>query len=126
MPQICTIEDSDPNRDLIRQSLDTIANDVRMAMRDAGLGSIPTYIVIPNSGDAIATVMTPLDDVSDDVWALVMEIACRVIQEKIGGGKLRTHEMAWTMANEPDGAADVTVGPVAKTVGPGEGSAVSS
>ena len=123
MPQICNIEDIDPNRELIRQSLDTIANDVRMAMRDAGLGSIPTFIVIPNSGDSIAMVMTPLDPSVDD-WARVMEIACSVIQAKIGSGKLQTHEMAWTMANQPDGAANVTVGPIGQC--PRESSAVSS
>jgi hypothetical protein len=126
MPQICNIEDFDPNRELIRQSLDTIANDVRMAMRDDGLGTIPTYIVIPNSGDAIATVMTPLDDVSDDVWAQIMEIAWSVIQDKIGSGRLRTRAMVWTMANEPSGIADETVDPVGQAAGPGESSAVAS
>jgi hypothetical protein len=125
MTQICNIEDFDPNRDLIRQSLDTIANDVRTAMRDAGLGAIPTYIVIPNSGDALATVMTPLDP-SDLDWARVMEIACGVIQEKIGSGKLQTRGMAWTMANEPIGVAGETVGSIGQIAGPDEGSAVAS
>jgi hypothetical protein len=125
MIQICNIDNFDPNRDLIRQSLDTIANDVRMAMRDAGLGAIPTYIVIPNSGDALATVMTPLDP-SDDDWARVMEIACSVIQETIGSGKLQTRGMVWTMANEPNDAADVTVGSIGQIEGAREGFAAAS
>jgi hypothetical protein len=105
MPQISNIEDFDPDREMIRQSLDAISSDIGMAMRDAGLGGIPTYVVIPNSGFAIATVMTPLDP-TEEVWARIMEIACRVIQEKIGSGRLHTREMAWTMANEPSGVAD--------------------
>ena len=68
-------------------------------------GTVASIIVIPNSGSAVATVMTPLDP-TEEVWARIMEIACRVIQEKIGSGRLHTREMACTMANEPSGVAD--------------------
>ncbi len=98
MPKMCNIEDFDPDRDMIRQSLDAMANDIGMAMRDAGLADIPTYLVIPNSGSAIATLMTPLDP-SDDDWAHALEIACQVIQTKLSSSKLHTRKMAWTMAN---------------------------
>jgi hypothetical protein len=125
MPQICSIEDCDPDREMIRQSLDAISADIGVAMRDAGLGAIPTYVVIPNSGNAVATVMTPLDP-TEEIWARIMEIACRVIQEKIGSGRLHTRDMAWTMANEPTGVADVTAGPMGETVVFAEGPAVVS
>jgi hypothetical protein len=124
MPQICNIEDFDPDREMIRQSLDAISTDIGMAMRDSGLGAIPTYVVIPNSGNAVATVMTPLDP-TEEVWARIMEIACRVIQEKIGSGRLHTREMAWTMANEPSGVPDVTAGPIGEPAVSAEGPVVS-
>src|SRR5215467_11834578 len=103
MPQMCNVEDFNPDREVIRQSLDAISADIGMAMRDAGLGAIPTFIVIPNSGDALVTVMTPIDPSEAD-WDSVMEIACQVIQAKLGFERLITREMAWTMANEPIGA----------------------
>ena len=54
MPQT-TPGDLDAQREGIRESLDAISNDIAMEIRDVGLGSISSYLVIPNSGDAIAT-----------------------------------------------------------------------
>jgi hypothetical protein len=85
---------------MIRHSLDAISANIGMAIRDAGLGTIPTYIVVPHSGNAVAMVMTPLDPLEAD-WDRVMEIACQVIQARRGIERLHTREMAWTMANEP-------------------------
>ena len=50
----------DAQRDIIRQSLDAITNDIGMAMRDVGL-TFPLYITVRNSGDALVTIATPLD-----------------------------------------------------------------
>ena len=47
----------DAQRDIIRQSLDAIANDIGMAMRDVGL-TFPVYITVRNSGDALVTIAT--------------------------------------------------------------------
>ncbi len=49
----------DVQRDIIRQSLNAIVNDIGMAMRDVGL-TFPLYITVRNSGDALVTMMTPL------------------------------------------------------------------
>ena len=38
----------DAQRDVIRRSLDAIANDVAMALRDAGL-NFPVFLAVPNS-----------------------------------------------------------------------------
>ena len=46
-------------RDLIRQSLNEIANDLSMEMRDAKL-DFPVYMTVPNSGNSLATIATPL------------------------------------------------------------------
>ena len=47
----------DAQRDIIRQSLDAIVNDIGMAMRDVGL-TFPLYITVRNSGDALVTIAT--------------------------------------------------------------------
>ena len=54
----------DAQRDIIRQSLNEIANDIGMAMRDVGL-TFPLYMTVRNSGDALVTIATTLDP-SDD------------------------------------------------------------
>ena len=53
MPQI-TPDDLELQRDSIKGSLNEINNDIAMEMRDAGFGGFPVYLVIPNSGAAIA------------------------------------------------------------------------
>jgi len=47
-------------RKIIKASLNEIANEVGMIMRDEGLG-FPVYITVRNSGDSLATIATPLD-----------------------------------------------------------------
>ena len=74
-------------RDIIRQSLDDIANDIGMAMRDVGL-TFPVYMTVRNSGDALVTIATTLDP-SDADWQQASEIVCRIIEEKVGCGRLR-------------------------------------
>ena len=94
-------------RESIRGSLNEITNDIGMAMRDAGLGRIPIYMVIPNSGDALASLATPLEP-SDEEWSRIMAIAFRVIQEKIGCGKLYSRTLSCATVNEPVAATEVT------------------
>ncbi len=97
----------DTQRENIRKALNEITNDLGMALRDAGLGNIPIYLVVPNSGDAIATVATPLDP-SDEVWSRIMETTYPILQKKIGCGKLRSRPLACATVNEPIAAADVS------------------
>jgi hypothetical protein len=97
----------DAQRDIIRQSINEIANDIGMAMRDVGL-TFPLYITVPNSGDALVTIASPLDP-SDDQWQQASGIVCRIIQEKVGCGRLRGRELACAIANAGTiNAADVT------------------
>ena len=42
----------DAQRDVIRHSLDAIANEIGMALRDVGL-TFPVFITVRNSGDAL-------------------------------------------------------------------------
>jgi hypothetical protein len=88
---------TDMQRDIIRQSLDEIANDIGIAMRDAGL-TFPVYITMTNSGDALATIATTVEP-SDVNWQPALAIVCRVIEEKVGCGRLRGQELPCAIAN---------------------------
>ena len=87
----------DAQRDIIRQSLDAIVNDIGMAMRDVGL-TFPLYITVRNSGDALVTIATPLDP-SDADWQQASEIVCRTLEERVGCDRLRGRELACAIAN---------------------------
>ena len=103
--------DSDDNldiqRDIIRQSLNAIVNDIGMAMRDVGL-TFPVYMTVRNSGDALVTIMTPRDP-SDEEWQQTTAIVCRTLEERVGCARLRGRELACAIANAGAiNAADVT------------------
>ena len=94
-------------RDIIKQSLDAITNDIGMAMRDVGL-ALPLYITVRNSGDALVTIATPLDP-SDEEWHQASAIVCRTLEERVGCDRLRGRELACAIANARTiNAADVT------------------
>ena len=93
-------------RDLIRQSLNEIANDLSMEMRDAAL-DFPVYMTVPHSGNSLATIATPLDP-SDEDWEKVSAIVCRILERRVGGGRLRGLELTCVLANGSMAAADVT------------------
>ena len=71
-------------REIIRASLDGIANNVGMALRDAGL-TCP--VTVPNSGNSLATVATPIDAPDGD-WSRVIAIVCQIVEKRVGTGKL--------------------------------------
>ena len=97
----------DAQRDIIRQSINEIANDIGIKMRDVGL-TFPVYITVRNSGDSLVTIATPLDP-SDADWQRAREIVCRTLEERIGCNRLRGRELACAIANAGAiNAADVT------------------
>jgi hypothetical protein len=93
-------------RTIIKASLNEIANEVGMMMRDEGL-RFPVYITVRNSGDSLATIATTLDP-TDAEWLRASAIVCEVIGKRIGGGKLRGSELPCAVANSvPMIAAEV-------------------
>ena len=84
-------------RDIIRQSLDVLANNIGMAMRDVGL-TFPIYMAVRNSGDALVTIATTLDP-SDAAWAQASAIVCRILEENVGCGRLRGQTLPYAIAN---------------------------
>ncbi len=98
----------DAQRDKIRSNLTEITNDIGMAMRDVGL-TFPLYMTVRNSGDALVTIMTPLDP-SDEEWQQATAIVCRTLEVRVGCDRLRGQELACAIANAGAiNAADVTV-----------------
>jgi hypothetical protein len=93
-------------RETIRQSLDAIANDIGMALRDIGL-TFPVFLTVPNSGLSLVTFATPIDPTDED-WSRATEIVCQAIEGRIGASKLRGAALQCAMARATMSAADVT------------------
>jgi hypothetical protein len=101
--------DIQSQREIIRRSLDEIASDIGMVMRDEGL-RFPVFLTVRDNGGSLATIATPLDP-SDDDWERASAIACQVIGQKIGDRKLRHRELLCAVANAaPMSAAEVSPG----------------
>jgi hypothetical protein len=98
-------------RSIIRQLLDAIASDVRVAMRNAHL-RFPLGLTVPNSGYAIATMVTP-DDPSDDDWAQASEIVCQVISTRLNGVNLHGRPLPCTMVNATISATEIAANALA-------------
>jgi hypothetical protein len=92
-------------RETLRQSLDAVASDVGMALRDAGL-DFPVFLTVPNSGHSLATIATPLDPTDND-WRQASEIVCQIVATKVGCDRLRGRELSCAVANSKVVAADV-------------------
>jgi hypothetical protein len=97
----------DTQRETLRQSLDAIASDVGMALRDAGL-NFPVFLTVPNSGNSLATVATPLDPTAND-WQQASEIVCQIVGKIVGCDRLRGRALTCAVANSAVAADDVIV-----------------
>jgi hypothetical protein len=110
MPQIVepTSTDDEPEaqRDIIKESLNELAADIGMAMREASL-DFPVYLTVSNSGKSLATMASPLDP-SDSDWSRASAIVCRIIGQRLGGVRLRGRSLHCAVANATMGAAEVT------------------
>jgi hypothetical protein len=99
-------DDIDDKRDIIRDCLSEIVVEVGNRLREAGL-NCPVFLTVPNSGDAIVMMATPLDP-SDADWAHVGEIVRATVSERLNGLKLQNRDMICGAANAPIGAAEIT------------------
>ena len=91
---------------IIRKSLDEIADEIGVAMRNARL-QFPLGLTVPNSGYAIVTMVTP-DDPSDDDWSHATTIVCQLVGKKLGGIDLRSRPLPCAMVNATINAAEIT------------------
>jgi hypothetical protein len=95
----------DAERQIIRENLDIIAKEVENKLRAAGL-SVPVFLTVPNSGNAIATMATPADP-QDDLWVKVEGIVIEAVSARLNGARLRSQEMPCAMAAATMSAADL-------------------
>ena len=94
-------------REILTRSLNEIATEIGMTLRDSGL-DFPIFIPVREDGDALATIATPLDP-SDEDWQRASTIVCQIIISKaIGCEKLRGRPLACAIARSTIAAADVT------------------
>ena len=103
-----TAGDPEAQRTAIKSLLNDIAAEVGDAIRNARL-DFPVYLTVPNSGDALATIACPLDNLSDEEWSQASEIVCKVIGKRLGGMRLRGRPLVCAAANPTVAAAEVAV-----------------
>jgi hypothetical protein len=98
-------EDTEADREIIRESLDAIVRAVGTRMREAGL-SDPVFLTVPNGGQAILTMGTPADPSVED-WHRITRIVCIVVSDRLDGIHLRSRALHCAMVNATMNAADV-------------------
>jgi hypothetical protein len=92
--------DPETQRVVIKPMLNDIATEIGE--------DFPVYLMVPRSGDAIATIACPLDP-SDEDWSQASQVACMIIGKRLGGLRLRGRELTCAIVNPAMAAADVTV-----------------
>ena len=75
-----------------RNLLPQITQQVKQALYDASI-EIDVFLMIPTTGDAIATFGT-LTDPPDELWNSVGEIVCAVLGKTVGLERARCRELA--------------------------------
>jgi hypothetical protein len=99
-------DDIETLKSIIRKSLEEIANDIGVAMRDAHL-NFPVGLTTPSSGSSIVTMVTPVDP-SDDDWSHATSIIRGIVAKKLGGIRLCSHSLPCAMVNATTGGAEIT------------------
>ena len=75
-------------------------------MRDVHL-DYPVGLTVPISGEALITMVTPVDP-SDDDWSHATAIVRQIVAKRLGGIRLRSRPLTCAMANAPMNAAEIT------------------
>lgn len=105
MPQLIEPTTPEAQREVIRLALDEIAAEVATALRDAHL-DFPVFLTVPNYGDSLATMASPLDPSAED-WSHASAIVCRIIGQRLGDARLSGRSLHCAVANAAMGAAHV-------------------
>ena len=99
-------DELETQRSIIRESLDEFAEELGVAMRAANL-HYPIGLTVPISGEALVTMVTPVDP-SDDDWSHATAIVRQIVSRRLGGIRLRSRPLTCAMANAPMNAAEIT------------------
>jgi hypothetical protein len=75
-----------------RSLLPQIMEQVKQSLDEAGIG-LDVFVMIPSSGDAVATFGTVIDP-PDAVWGRVGDIVCSIVGKAVGLGRVSRRELA--------------------------------
>jgi hypothetical protein len=92
------------NREVLRQHLDDIAITVERRLREAGLND-SVYLVIPNSGEALAIVGTN-GDPPDEEWSRIADNIQQILSDYLDGIALCGQNLTFATANTSMNAAE--------------------
>jgi hypothetical protein len=81
-----------------RDLLTEITRQVRQALDDAGI-SLDVFVMIPSSGDAIATFGTAANP-TDEAWDRASKIISSIVGESVGLARTRCREVACASTGE--------------------------
>lgn len=95
----------DGERQIIRESLDKIVQELEVRMREAGLTD-PVFLTVPNSGQALMTMATPVDPSLGD-WNRITKLICVIVSDRLDGIALRSTALPVGIMNTTMNAADV-------------------
>ena len=93
-------------RKVIRGCLNEIATELGIRLREADLRHA-VYLVVPTSGNAVLSMVTPLDP-SDEDWCRTGVIVRNILSERLDGINLRNVELPCAIANDSMGTAEIT------------------
>jgi hypothetical protein len=99
-------ESLDMHRETVRETLDSIAQDVGAALRDNGM-NYAVFFTAGQSDRTVITIATPFDP-SDEIWERMISTAIEIISDRLGGIKLGSRELPCASANLVMTAADLT------------------
>jgi hypothetical protein len=100
-------------RERARTMLDQIVREVKLALKEADI-DLDVFLMIPNSGDAIATFGT-ITDPPDDLWRRTSDIVCSIVREMAGLDGVRSRALSCASTADQSGDLDSpadTGGPV--------------
>jgi hypothetical protein len=92
-----TADNLDAQRAILTNSIDDIAGNIGIALKDAGI-HFPVYISVRTSGDSLATIATPIDP-SDADWNHATTLVCQVLDRWVGCDRLKGRPLVCAVAN---------------------------
>jgi hypothetical protein len=85
----------------LAELLDKVSADVTEEFQNIGL-SMPIFLIVPSTGNALVTFGTPADP-SDEDWEAASKIVIRVVATHAGGDiKLVANELTCAAAGSPN------------------------
>jgi hypothetical protein len=109
MTTLETERQRDTQREIIRQSVSDIIQEIEISLRDAGLTD-PIFMTVPSNGLSLITIATPLDP-PHEKWNRMVDIARKIVGERLGIS-LSSRDLLCAAANTAMSATELTIDPI--------------